>query len=277
MRLSRVGAGVALAVAGVVATSGVASAKTQVVSAKAVTLAAATATSTDDLFRFEWPPKSVYCPRNAAALAAGWSGAGAYVGEADVAFASPTGVWNYELRRSTFTGASRTALLCIRGAGRVTHKTAARGTVSCGRNIAIGLPVYFGSPNHRAGGSFPVGVSRWKTDTGDHFAAKALCVPRKAFGAVRSVKKAGALPAGRVSAKVTVTCPARHRAIGWGYNVNEIPGYTPSRGVDRTVPYVSASHPVGARKWRVQFTTPEGTPATGRTPVRAYAVCGVPA
>lgn len=25
------------------------------------------------------------------------------------------------------------------------------------------------------------------------------------------------------------------------------------------------------------FTTPEGTPATGVTPVRAYAVCGVPA
>mgnify|MGYP001374698175 CR=1 FL=1 len=277
MRRSHLGVGLAVAIAGALAVSGVASAKTQVVSAKAVTLAAATAESTDDLFRLEWPSTSAYCPRNAAALAAGWSGAGAYVGEIDTAFTSPTGVWNYELRRNTFTGPTKTTLLCIRGAGRVTERSAAKGTVSCGRNIAVGLPVYYGSASHRAGGSFPVGISRWKTDTGDHFSAKALCVPRRAFGAVRTVNKAGALPAGRVSASVTVTCPARHRAIGWGYNVAAIPGYTPSQGIRRTVPYVSASHPSGQRAWRVQFTTPEGTPATGATPVRAYAVCGVPA
>src|SRR5690606_19018250 len=144
--------------------------------------------------------------------AAGWSGGGAYVGELDATSASPTGIWSYELRRSSFAGSSRAVGLCLRGAGRVTARTAARGTVSCGRNIAIGLPVYFGSPNHTAGGSFPVGVNRWRTATGDHFPAKALCVPRAAFGAVRSVQRAGALPAGRATA--SVTCPARHRAIG---------------------------------------------------------------
>lgn len=277
MRRGHVGAGVALAVAGVLAASGVASAKTQVVSAKPVTFAAAPATSTDDLFRFEWPGTTVSCPRNAAALTAGWSGGGAYVGTLDVVSASPTGIWDYELRRSTFTGRAKSSVLCIRGAGKVTEKTRASGTVSCGRNIAVGLPAFYGSPSHGAGGSFPAGIGRWTTAAGDHFQTKTLCIPRRAFGAVRTVKRAGVLPAGRPTASVTVTCPARHRAIGWGYHVAEIPGYAPSTGVRRTAPYVSASNPVGTRAWRVQFTTPEGTPATGATPVRAYAVCGVPA
>ncbi len=276
MRIAHVGAGISLVAAGLLLTPGIATAKTQIVSAKATSLGAATATSTDELFRFQWPGKNVYCPRNASALAAGWSGPGAYVGTIDLAFASPTGVWNYELRHSTFTAPVRSALLCIRGAGRVTEKTS-KTTVNCGRNIAIGLPAYSGSPSHGAGGSYPTGISRWRTQTGDHFSARALCVPRKAFRSVRTVQKAGALAAGQPSATVTATCPARHRAIGWGYHVDAIPGYTPSPGLARTSPYVSASHPQGTRAWRVQFTTPEGTPATGRTPVRAYAVCGVPA
>lgn len=277
MRARQAGTVLALAAAGALIVSGSASAKTQIVAAKPVTLAAATAGSTDDLFRFEWPSKAVYCPRNAAALTAGWSGGGAYVGTLDVTFASPNGIWDYELRRSTFTGPIRTAVLCIRGAGKVTEKSAPKGTVSCGRNIAVGLPANAGSPTHKAGGSFPLSISRWQTNTGDQFGAKTLCIPRKAFGSVRTAQKVGTLPQGRPSAAVTVTCPARHRVIGWGYHVAEIPGYTPSPGLGRTSPYVSAAHPVGTRAWRVQFTTPEGTPATGRTAVRAHAVCGVPA
>lgn len=277
MARGKLAVGVILAAAGTLAMSGVATAKTQIVKAKPVTIPAAAATSTDDLFRLDSSAITAYCPNNAAALTAGWSGAGAYVGEIDTAFASPRGVWNYDLRRSTFTRAVKTQLLCIRGAGRVIEKSAARGTVSCGRNIAVGLPVYFGSPSHGAGGSFPAGISRWRTNAGDHFPAKALCVPRRAFKSVRTAQKAGVLAAGRTNATVTVTCPRRHRAIGWGYRVADIPGYAPSQGVRRTSPYVSASYPSGARAWRVQFTTPEGTPATGRTSVRAHAVCAVPA
>lgn len=277
MRLTRLAVPAALAAAGLaIATSatGTAAAATTIVTAKPVTLAAAPATSAD-LFQLVWPKSSAHCPRGAEPLAAGWSGPGAYVGEIDV-LTGTTGVWSYELRRSVPAAPSRTAALCIRGAGRVTARTA-KATVSCGRDIAVGLPVYYGSPSHGAGGSHPTGISKWRTDAGDHFKAKALCIPRRAFRSVRTAQAAGAVAAGAVTGRVTVTCPARHRAIGWGYRVAAIPGYQPPADVSRTSPYVSASHPAGARAWRVQFTTPDGSRATGRTPVRAYAVCAVPA
>lgn len=266
----------AIAAAAAVLAPGAAHGKTTIVNAVPGVFTSVQADG-DNLFQFVEPaPRAPRCPRNASALTAGWAGSGAFIGEIDIIQASPIGIWDYELRRSNFAGRNRVLGLCVRGT-RTIAKQVSGTTISCGRNIAIGLPLYTGSPfQEGAAGSYPLGINRWRTTIEDR-GAKTLCVPRRAFRSVRTVKKTGIIRKGRVSARVAATCPARHRAIGWGYQFAPVPGFTPPRFDPRNVPFISASFPLGARRWVLQFTTPTGERATGNTRVITHAVCGVPA
>ena len=247
-----------------------------------------TSVAIDDGYGFSAIPRtteaSARCPKGAVPLTFGWSGQGAYL---DYALLRPEwGMWTASMRQGNFGGKRNRAIaVCARGAVKTRLKTFKKsGVISCGRDIALGLPIYYGLNDGGKGltGTYPVAANRWRVMTTREFRGLTalpvvLCVTRQAFTSVRVVRKAGVIAPGRVNGTVTVTCPPRHRAIGWSAVARDVPGFTPSVGESSTQPFISATHPVGARKWTVRFTTPEAKPATGPTPVTVYATCAVPA
>ena len=261
--------------------------KTVIVNARPVPFTVTPVTALGDFYNLGRDTVgSIWCPAKSTPLSSGWSGPGAFIGGLDLNLDSDGGYWRPRARNATFAGRNRLVALCARGAitARLVEKPS-QTTISCGRNIALGLPLVVGSPYvNEDSGAWPVSATRWRsaiTDQEGSIAATSVnCVTRAAFTSVRVVKKTGAIAKGATRAKVVVTCPARHRAIGWGYQVTKVRDFTPPAtsiyGSVSTVPFVSASHPVGANKWAVQFTSPYGAPTTANTAVTAYATCAVP-
>lgn len=119
-----------------------------------------------------------------------------------------------DVRASMIAGATRGVARRAGGVAPVAVERSASGTVSCGRNIALGLaPTSSGPFQAAAGASAPLGINRWRT-TLDGSDAQAICVKRSAFGAVKIVKRSSSFRAGRAAATVATACPRRHTAIG---------------------------------------------------------------
>lgn len=253
-----------------------ASAAVTLVTAKPVAFKAPVST-TGAWYEMQWPSVQVYCPRNAAPLAAGWTGP-AYISPISVAVSgTKNGAFNADVRLSALNSGGRATALCARGLKSVTKKRSSGTTVSCGRNIALGLPLTNGTPRQAtAAVSKPLGVSRWTTTIEDGW-TEAICVSRASFTKVRTVSKAGTLAAGQASTSVTATCPSGYRALAWGYELPVLAGYEPPRDINRHTPFVSGAALKGTRAWTVSFTTPEATPAGAPARVVTHAVCGIPA
>lgn len=224
---------------------------------------------------------TVFCRSNAVVLAAGWRGAGGFVGSARVQLMREVSLLSLDVRQSMVTGALRPLAVCARGPVRAQVKRSTSGTVRCGAGrIALGVAAPPGTPFQNAAAfSKPSGRAAWTSNLGDQGAVEAVCVAASAFRSVTTVRKAATFATGAQTATVAATCPAGRRAIGWGYEaaVMEQNIYR-QRGITNTrdTAFASRSEPRGARGWRVEFRTPDGQGAKTPAAVTAYVTCAIP-
>jgi len=235
-------------------------------------------TDQEDLFDV-YEDGFVNCGEGRTPLAPAWSGAPVLVSSADPDLGT-FGTYSIDIRRPRSSGRVRPAAICAKGPVRATTKHKASGTVSCGKKLAIGVPVSSSSPFAESPvESRPVGRNRWKNTDADSMTS-AICVSRRAFRRVQTLKRSKSFKLGQASAAVKVKCRGPRRPIGWGYALplmaqNEaiFPGITNKR----SVPFVSASTPAGKKAWKVVFRTADELGAKTAAKVTAYVTCAKPA
>lgn len=224
------------------------------------------------------PEDAARCPSGTVPLSLGWSGSPALVTSVAPGSVTPGAGWTASPRIGDTAARARLVGLCARGL-RVSSRESAQPVVTCPGGVALGLAAYTGSyVRNGTSESYPVSINRWQTNMGDEspWKTRAICAPRRAFASVKLAQKSGRIAAGRTTTTLTVACPVRHRALTWGFRTTAIPGYVPTSLTTTDVPYVTGARPVGKNRWAVRFSTPDGRPAAGATPVSAHTVCAVP-
>lgn len=219
-----------------------------------------------------------FCKGGGFPIAAGWTGTTTIVS----AIAYRTGdnpYFSLDLRRPMTAGTFAATSLCAKGKGLgATVKTGSGQTVSCGKKLAIGIPIATSWPYEESPVvAEPNGPKAWKY-VQTRGTPSAVCVNASAFSKVKVVKKKASFAIGSNVAAFSTTCPGGRRAIGWGYTAG-VMEQNVWKSADTTskvaVPFVSASVPNGTG-WRITFSTPDQQPAKTAGAVSLNVTCAVP-
>jgi len=212
-------------------------------------------------------------------IAAGWTDAGAPVSSIETVFNSTNPYLAISTRRPMASATIRPLAICAKGKINATVKSKDSGTVSCGRKLAIGIPLTSTWPyNEQATEAKPVGKHGWTTNALDSDST-AICVAVRAFAKVKTVKGTKSFVVGANSATARATCPGKRRPLGWGFSAPTMDGnaWDSSDTTSRmTVPFVSGAGPAGKRGWKLTFRTPNGQGAAATAQVALHLTCGVP-
>lgn len=222
---------------------------------------------------------SAFCGKGGTPLTAGWTDAGAPVSSVRSLLNSINSYVEVNVRRPMAAGRIRAYAVCAKGPVKAKIKSADGATVSCGRKLAIGVPLTSTWPYHeQAHEAKLLDKSRWTTSV-PYSDATATCVASSAFGKRKAVRRSTKFVVGRQTASVKATCAGERRPIGWGFAAPVLIGNawdsadTSSR---ITVPFVSAATPAGKRGWKLTFRTPDGKGATTPAQVTLHLTCAVP-
>jgi hypothetical protein len=224
---------------------------------------------------------SVSCKGGGVPLAVGWSGVATIVDRATYYLDGDNPYARLELRRPMTAGSFRPLAICAKGKGLGAKvKTSSGERVSCGNKLPIGVPMdstwpYSEQPIVAA----PDGLKAWHYVQPPQGRATAICVNAGAFSQVKVVKKTAAFAVGAKTASVSATCAGQRRPVGWGYEAPTMDQNvwdsldTTSK---RSVPFISASTPSGAKGWKLTFTTPDQLPEKTAATVGLNVTCAVP-
>lgn len=223
----------------------------------------------------------VSCKVGAVPLAVGWSGVATIAPSARYTLDGDRPYVTLDLRRPMTAGTFRANAICAKGKGLGAKlKTASGERVSCGKKLAIGVPLATTWPYVELPvTAVPDGPKAFRYVQPPRGVATAICVNASAFSQVKVVKKTAAFAVGSKTASVSATCAGQRRPIGWGYEAPTMDQnvWDSSDTTSKlSVPFISASTPSGAKGWKLTFTTPDQLPAKTAATVGLNVTCAVP-